>query len=193
MGIVVDANKPDYVQGDFLVRGLVGRRPRDGPVAVGTPVRPGQVVRLHARDADSADRDLRDALDGAHAALGGRAAGGRARVRLQRPRARHVRLRRPRRRRRWRDALGGAPAAGFFAAGEIGPVGGEYFLHGFTATVAVFAVSARPRRATPRQRRRRGSRGHDVAGRTVLLTGATGGLGPRDRARARRARRARSC
>ena len=37
------------------------------------------------------------------------------------------------------DALGGAPAAGFFAAGEIGPVGGEYFLHGFTATVAVFA------------------------------------------------------
>jgi small ligand-binding sensory domain FIST len=36
-------------------------------------------------------------------------------------------------------ALGGAPAAGFFAAGEIGPVGGEYFVHGFTATVAVFA------------------------------------------------------
>jgi small ligand-binding sensory domain FIST len=33
----------------------------------------------------------------------------------------------------------GAPAAGFFAAGEIGPVGGESFLHGFTATVAVFA------------------------------------------------------
>ena len=36
-------------------------------------------------------------------------------------------------------ALGGAPSAGFFAAGEIGPVGGESFLHGFTATVAVFA------------------------------------------------------
>ena len=36
--------------------------------------------------------------------------------------------------------LAGAPAAGFFAAGEIGPVGGEYFLHSFTpATVAVFA------------------------------------------------------
>ena len=36
------------------------------------------------------------------------------------------------------EVLAGAPAAGFFAAGEIGPVGGEYFLHGFTATVAVF-------------------------------------------------------
>ena len=35
-------------------------------------------------------------------------------------------------------ALGGAPSAGMFAAGEIGPVGGEAFLHGFTATVAVF-------------------------------------------------------
>jgi small ligand-binding sensory domain FIST len=37
------------------------------------------------------------------------------------------------------EELAGAPAAGFFAAGEIGPVGGESFLHGFTATVAVFA------------------------------------------------------
>jgi small ligand-binding sensory domain FIST len=30
------------------------------------------------------------------------------------------------------------PLAGFFAAGEIGPVGGRNFLHGFTASVAVF-------------------------------------------------------
>ena len=35
--------------------------------------------------------------------------------------------------------LDGPPSAGFFAAGEIGPVGGEYFLHALTATVAVFA------------------------------------------------------
>jgi small ligand-binding sensory domain FIST len=38
------------------------------------------------------------------------------------------------------DSLAGAPAAGFFAAGEIGPVGGECHLHGFTATVAVFGA-----------------------------------------------------
>ena len=36
------------------------------------------------------------------------------------------------------EELAGAPVAGFFAAGEIGPVGGDPFLHGFTATVAVF-------------------------------------------------------
>ena len=33
---------------------------------------------------------------------------------------------------------GQVPAAGFFANGEIGPIGGRNFLHGFTASVAVF-------------------------------------------------------
>ena len=76
MGIVVDANKPDYVQGDFLVTGLVGADPATGKVAVAADVRPGQVVRLHARDAASADRDLREALGIRMAALGGRTPAG---------------------------------------------------------------------------------------------------------------------
>jgi small ligand-binding sensory domain FIST len=37
-----------------------------------------------------------------------------------------------------RDILGQIPVAGFFAQGEIGPVGGKNFLHGFTASVALF-------------------------------------------------------
>jgi small ligand-binding sensory domain FIST len=36
------------------------------------------------------------------------------------------------------DAFVGAPTAGFFCAGEIGPVGGRNYVHGFTATLAVF-------------------------------------------------------
>jgi small ligand-binding sensory domain FIST len=32
------------------------------------------------------------------------------------------------------------PAGGFFCAGEIGPVGGRTFLHGFTATLALFVA-----------------------------------------------------
>ena len=139
MGIVIDANKPDYVQGDFLVRGLVGADPDTGQVAVGTPVRPGQVVRLHARDADSADRDLRRALGARMTALGGRPPAGallfscNGRGAGLFGHAHHDAT-------ALDDELGGAPAAGFFAAGEIGPVGGEYFVHGFTATVAVFAA-----------------------------------------------------
>jgi small ligand-binding sensory domain FIST len=138
MGIVVDSNKPEYVQGDFLVRGLVGADPDTGQVAVGTDVRPGQVVRLHARDAASADRDLREALTARMQALGGRVPAGALLIACNGRGAAMFGY-------AHHDAaaleheLGGAPAAGFFAAGEIGPVGGEYFVHGFTATVAVFA------------------------------------------------------
>jgi small ligand-binding sensory domain FIST len=35
--------------------------------------------------------------------------------------------------------MGPIPVAGFFAQGEIGPVGGRNFLHGYTASVAVFS------------------------------------------------------
>jgi small ligand-binding sensory domain FIST len=35
------------------------------------------------------------------------------------------------------DLLGPVPLAGFFAAGEIGPVGGQNFVHGFTASMAL--------------------------------------------------------
>jgi small ligand-binding sensory domain FIST len=137
VGIVVDANKPEYVQGDFLVRGLVGADPATGKVAVAADVHPGQVVRLHARDAVSADRDLREALAVQMTALGGRApagallfaCNGRGREMFQHPHHDADAL---------AEALLGAPAAGFFAAGEIGPVGGEHFLHSFTATIAVF-------------------------------------------------------
>ena len=38
-----------------------------------------------------------------------------------------------------RQAFPGVPVSGCTTAGEIGPVGGGYFLHTFTATVAVFA------------------------------------------------------
>jgi small ligand-binding sensory domain FIST len=136
LGIVVNPNKPDYVQGDFLVRGLLGADPDSGSVTVGTEVQPGTVVRLHARDAELAGRDLRDALTDRRATLPGETAGalvfacngrGTAMFGTAGHDARTV-----------DEQLGGAPAAGFFAAGEIGPVGGRPFLHGFTATIAVF-------------------------------------------------------
>ena len=137
VGIVVDSNKPEYVQGDFLVRGLVGADPASGNVAVAADVHPGQVVRLHARDAFSADRDLREALAVQMTALGGRApagallfaCNGRGRDMFSHPHHDADAL---------AEALLDAPTAGFFAAGEIGPVGGEHFLHSFTATIAVF-------------------------------------------------------
>ena len=137
LGVVIDSNKPDYVQGDFLVRGVVGADPDTGALAIGADVRPGQVVRLHARDADSADRDLRDALAARREALGGPRPAG-ALVFACNGRGRGMFGSRDHDAHAVAEEFGGSPAAGFFAAGEIGPVGGEYFLHTFTATVAVF-------------------------------------------------------
>jgi small ligand-binding sensory domain FIST len=138
VGIVVDSNKPEYLQGDFLVRGLVAADPETGQVAVAADVHPGQVVRLHARDAESADRDLREALSIRMTALGGRTPAG-ALVFSCNGRGRSMFGHADHDAEAVADALAGAPTAGFFAAGEIGPVGGGYFLHSFTATVAVFA------------------------------------------------------
>jgi small ligand-binding sensory domain FIST len=138
MGIVVDSNKPDYVQGDFLVRGLIAADADTGHIALAADVHPGQVVRLHARDAESADTDLRETLAVCMTALGGRPPAG-ALLFACNGRGRGMFGRQGHDIETVSTALAGAPAAGFFAAGEIGPVGGGYFLHSFTATVAVFA------------------------------------------------------
>ncbi|MDX6668433.1 MAG: hypothetical protein QOK04_1813 [Solirubrobacteraceae bacterium] len=137
VGIVTDPGKPAYERGDFLVRGLLGADPDAGAIAVGVSVTPGQVLRLHARDAASADEDLREALDLRMRALGGATpagalvftCNGRGQEMFGIPDHDASTL---------SEGLSGAPAAGFFAAGEIGPVGGESYLHGFTATVAIF-------------------------------------------------------
>jgi small ligand-binding sensory domain FIST len=138
LGIVVGGGKPEYEQGDFLVRGILGADPESGRIAVGATVQEGQVVRLHARDARSADRDLTRALGVRVEAMSGRSpagalvfsCNGRGEGMFGVPDHDAAALARE---------LRGAPTAGFFAAGEIGPVGGRSFLHGFTATVAVFA------------------------------------------------------
>jgi small ligand-binding sensory domain FIST len=137
IGVVIDGGKPEYEQGDFLVRGVLGADPDSGALVIGAHVEPGQVVRLHARDARSADEDLRQALQLRAQALGGEPAAGalvfscngRGSAMFGIPDHDVAAVERE---------LSGAPTAGFFAAGEIGPVGGRSFLHGFTATLAVF-------------------------------------------------------
>jgi small ligand-binding sensory domain FIST len=133
-GLVIDENKAEYGREDYLMRGVLGADEESGALAIGAPVRVGQTLRFHARDAESADDDLRRALAGG---LGGaNAAGallftcnGRGRALFEAPDhdARLV-----------SGALAGEGVAGFFCGGEIGPVGGRAFLHGFTATLAVF-------------------------------------------------------
>ena len=140
IGIVIDSGKPEYEQGDFLVRGVLGADPNSGRVAIGATVREGQVVRLHARDATSAAEDLRRSLKLRLEALAGVSPAG-ALVFSCNGRGRAMFGTCDHDAKTIERELGGAPTAGFFAAGEIGPVGGRVFLHGFTATVAIFPGS----------------------------------------------------
>jgi small ligand-binding sensory domain FIST len=136
-GLVIDENRADYRRGDYLMRGLTGVDEETGALAVGEAVRVGQTLRFHVRDAASADADLRENLS---AALNGdRAAGallftcnGRGTNLFSDP---------DHDARTAAEMLGGDALAGFFCAGEIGPVGGKPFLHGFTATAAIFLQS----------------------------------------------------
>src|SRR6266849_5755535 len=133
-GLVIDENRPDYDTGDFLMRGLLGADEATGALALGDTVRIGQTLRFFVRDAASADAVLRQALT--DAPRGTRPAGallftcnGRGTNMFPEPDhdARLV-----------TEILRTDALAGFFCGGEIGPVGGKAFLHGFTATLAVF-------------------------------------------------------
>jgi small ligand-binding sensory domain FIST len=139
LGLVIDENQPAYERGDFLVRPILGADPDAGSLALGDRVRIGQTVRMHVRDGATADEDLRDALRAQTAALGTSGAAG-ALLFTCNGRGSHMFEIPDHDASAVEDALG-APAGGFFCAGEIGPVGGRNFLHGFTATIAVFPRS----------------------------------------------------
>ena len=136
IGLVIDENRPEYDRGDFLVRPIIGADRESGAIAIGEQVRVGQTVRLQVRDAASADEDLREALRAQAQALGSAGAAG-ALLFTCNGRGSHMFEVPDHDAAAIEDSLG-VPTAGFFCAGEIGPVGGRNFLHGFTATMAVF-------------------------------------------------------
>lgn len=134
LGVAMDEYADDHRQGDFLIRGVVGADPEQGTVTIGDVVEVGRTVRFQVRDAASADADL-DWLMTRHRGTGDTAGAllfscnGRGRAMF--PDADHdvAAVRR---------GLGPEGVAGFFAAGEIGPVAARNHLHAFTASVLSF-------------------------------------------------------
>jgi small ligand-binding sensory domain FIST len=131
IGLVADEYRDALGTGDFLIRGVLGAEAGSGALAIGDVVAGGRTVQFQVRDADSARADLRDRLDDGRGPAAGAllfTCNGRGERFFTRPHH-DVRL--------VEDHLGGA-VAGAFCAGEIGPVGDTSFVHGVTASVAVF-------------------------------------------------------
>lgn len=133
VGTAISETKPELGRGDFLVRNVLGVDRESGAIAVSDLVEVGRTVQFQVRDAGSAREDLRAVLAREMATRPGPLAGavlfscnGRGSALFGEP-DHDVRA--------IRRVFPDVPLAGFFAAGEIGPVAGRNFLHGFTASI----------------------------------------------------------
>jgi small ligand-binding sensory domain FIST len=144
VGRAIDSEKDVLGRGDFLIRGVMGLDQDNGAITVGDVIDEGEVVQFHLRDAATAKEDLEMMLT--PQALFGQPSG----AFLFSCNGRGTRL--------FDHANGdissiqnffpGINLAGFFCAGEIGPIGGRNFLHGHTASLALI----RPQSASPKSR-----------------------------------------
>lgn len=131
LGLVIDEATVEPSTGDFLIRAIRNANMQTGAILAGDRVKVGQTVQFQLRDADSADQELRTILElspQAHGALvfscNGR---GRAMFGVPDHDAQAV-----------NEICGGIPTAGMFCNGEFGAIGGRNFIHGFTASLALF-------------------------------------------------------
>ncbi len=137
LGLEMKEAQGEYQQGDFLIRNLLGSTPETGTLTVGAMLRPRQVVQFHLRDARTSAEDLeRRLVRYGHERDRSAARGavlfsclGRGMHLYGRPNHDSEALRRH---------LGDLPIGGFFCNGEIGPVQGLTFLHGYTSAFGIF-------------------------------------------------------
>jgi small ligand-binding sensory domain FIST len=136
VGVVMRERQQQYGQGDFLIRNVLGVEPKQAALVVGTQVQENQVVQFHLRDAKTSADDLIHLLaryrEQPHGSLLFSCLG----------RGHHLYGRPDHDTDVFRAALGDVPLGGFFCNGEIGPVQGRTFLHGYTSAFGLF----RPRR-----------------------------------------------
>jgi small ligand-binding sensory domain FIST len=131
LGIAMDEYAEIHERGDFLIRGVLGvDEARDG-IVVGDLVDVGRTVRFQVRDANAADEDLRELLSDPGFVEGALLFSCNGRGATLFASADHDAL-------VVSERFAHVPVAGFFAAGEIGPVGGRNYLHGFTASIVAF-------------------------------------------------------
>jgi small ligand-binding sensory domain FIST len=133
VGCAIEPSREMYGRGDFLVRGVVGIDRKTGAIAIGDFIEEGEAVQFHLRDADTAKEDLEmmltpHSLFGAPSGAVLFSCNGRGTRLYDHPDGDISAI---------KSFFEGLPVAGFFCAGEIGPIGGKNFLHGHTASIAL--------------------------------------------------------
>jgi small ligand-binding sensory domain FIST len=139
IGVAMDEYADQHERGDFLVRGIAEADPLANVLTIGDVVEVGQTVRFQVRDATTAAADLDQLLDLFCSVSGIEPVGGalvfscngRGAAFFGTPDHDVKAVRR---------ALTPEAAGGFFAAGEIGPIGGRNHVHGFTASILLFGA-----------------------------------------------------
>lgn len=140
LGVVMDEFKDDFKVGDFLIRNILGIEPRTGSLVIGELLRNERRVQFHLRDAATSADDLQMMLkrycdqrsdDKKSEAAGALLFSCLGRGRYLYGEANHDSD-------CFRQYLGEVPLGGFFCNGEIGPVGGTTFLHGYTSSFGIF-------------------------------------------------------
>ncbi len=137
IGLVVNEYLEDFHRGDFLVRNLLGGDPQSGVLAVGALPRAGQTIQFQRRDAAAASEDMSELLQRARRELAGKTIYGgclcccNGRGQNLFGAANHDAQ-------MIQEKLGPLGLSGFFCNGEVGPVGEKNFLHGYTASLALF-------------------------------------------------------
>ncbi len=134
-GLAASEYVADLKRGDFLVRNLLGADPQTGAVAIGAHARTGQTLQYQLRDRITAHADLVDLAenqtegDGKPFAALVFSCNGRGQNFFGVPNHDALTL---------TETFGPLASAGFFCNGEIGPIGNASYLHGYTASVALF-------------------------------------------------------
>jgi small ligand-binding sensory domain FIST len=132
VGVVANEQVETFEQGDFLIRSLMGVEPNTGGLAVGARIGVGQIIQFHVRDAESATTDMRRQLGMVPAPVRGSlvfTCTGRGTNLFSEPHHDAQIL---------TEIFSDVANAGMFCAGEIGPVGKQNAVHGFTATMLLF-------------------------------------------------------
>ncbi len=142
VGFLMDEFREEPQTGDFLVRNLIGVDPYHGALAVGENLQQGARVRFHLRDAATSAEDLHTLLQSYERGLPVDATPAGALLFSCLGRGQHLYGQPNFDTSVFREHLGDVPVGGFFCNGEIGPVGGSTFLHGYTSSFGLFRPRA---------------------------------------------------